>query len=92
MYYVYILQSELNGSYYKGQTNNLARRLAEHNNGEEVATSRYRPWKLVWFATKNSLSEAIILERKLKNITSRDRMEAFIKKYSFMGRGPNEPA
>ncbi|HLC83845.1 MAG TPA: GIY-YIG nuclease family protein, partial [Bacteroidia bacterium] len=45
MYYVYILQSELNDSFYKGCTNDLERRLIEHNSGKEKSTKRYLPWK-----------------------------------------------
>ncbi|HLC83846.1 MAG TPA: GIY-YIG nuclease family protein [Bacteroidia bacterium] len=82
MYYVYILQSELNDSFYKGCTNDLERRLIEHNSGKEKSTKRYLPWKLVWYTTKNSRSEALVLERKLKNITSKERLLSFIKKHS----------
>jgi Predicted endonuclease containing a URI domain len=34
MNYVYILQSELDGSKYTGVTQDLKRRVAEHNNGD----------------------------------------------------------
>ena len=82
MFYVYIIRSLKNGSYYKGFTSELNRRLKEHNAGNSPATARYAPWKLVWFAEKTNRSEAIELERKLKNLTSRSRLEAFIEKYS----------
>jgi putative endonuclease len=72
----------MNGSYYKGITNNLEQRLAEHNSGKEISTSRYKPWKLVWYCEKPSKSEATILERKLKNITSVKRLEDFISRHS----------
>lgn len=82
MYYVYVLESELNNSFYKGCTDNLERRLIEHNSGKEKSTKRYMPWKLIWYTAKNSRSEALVLEKKLKNITSKERMLLFIKKYS----------
>ena len=82
MYYVYILQSELNDSYYKGSTDDVERRFFEHNSGKEKSTSRYKPWKLVWFTAKPTRSEALKLEKKLKNITSRIKLEAFMAKYS----------
>ncbi len=82
MFYVYILRSEKSGSYYKGQTSDLARRIKEHNNGEEKSTSRYVPWVLVWHATVESRSEAVALEKKLKNITGAKRIEDFIKRHS----------
>jgi putative endonuclease len=68
-YYVYILQSRQNYSFYKGSTNDLARRLSEHNDGKEFSTARYLPWDLVWFTRKPSRSEAMVLERKLKNLS-----------------------
>lgn len=86
MYYVYILQSELNSSFYKGSTDNVERRLKEHNSGKEKSTSRYKPWKLVWYTSKNSRAEAYELERKLKNITATKKIIAFIEKY---GGGPD---
>jgi len=67
-FYVYILQSRINDSFYKGSTNDLSRRVQEHNQGKDFATSRYLPWDLVWFGTKPSRAEAFQLERKLKNL------------------------
>jgi hypothetical protein len=37
-FYVYILQSTANDSFYKGSTNNLLRRFKEHNSGMDFAT------------------------------------------------------
>jgi len=80
-YFVYILQSRVNDSFYKGSTNDLTRRLKEHNNGEEKSTFRYRPWDLVWKCEKKNKSEAYRLEMKLKNLSRKKVME-FIDKYS----------
>ncbi|HLP13565.1 MAG TPA: GIY-YIG nuclease family protein [Flavobacteriales bacterium] len=80
MFYVYILESEINGSYYKGHTNDLDDRVRRHNNGEELSTARYAPWKLVWFCKKQTKSEAVVLEAKLKNLSAK-RLRAFIQKY-----------
>jgi putative endonuclease len=82
MFYVYILQSEVNGAYYKGFTSDIRRRLSEHNSGKEKSTSRYVPWQLVWYAEKPTREEAMLLEKKLKNITSKEKLKTFIKKYS----------
>jgi putative endonuclease len=82
MFYVYTLQSTVNNKYYKGQTDNLERRLKEHNNKEEKSTAPFTPWILLWSTSLPTRSEALILERKLKNITSNSRTLQFIKKYS----------
>ena len=81
MWQVYVLYSESAGIYYKGHTKNLSRRIAEHNNGKEPFTRKFVPWRLVWSCDKPSKVEAAMLERKLKNITSHDRLLAFMKKY-----------
>ena len=79
-YFAYILYSEAFDTYYKGQTNNVHDRVRRHNSGQEKATARYRPWKLVWYTEKKSRADATILERKLKNL-SKERIRAFIDKY-----------
>ncbi|MBL7890991.1 MAG: GIY-YIG nuclease family protein [Bacteroidia bacterium] len=81
VYFVYILRSLKNGSFYKGQTNNLQKRLTEHNSGKEKSTARYAPWELAWACSKTYRSEAVILERKLKNITSKSKIEDFIMRH-----------
>jgi putative endonuclease len=78
---VYILYSDRLQGYYIGQTNNVQDRLARHNDGRENYTSKFTPWKLVWFCEKANRNEAMILERKLKNLSKR-RVEEFINKYS----------
>ncbi|MCG9900028.1 MAG: GIY-YIG nuclease family protein [Hydrotalea sp.] len=79
-YWVYILYSERSNRYYIGQTRNITERLARHNAGSENSTAPFRPWLLLWKTAKYSRSEAIILERKLKNL-SRNRIKLFIEKY-----------
>lgn len=66
MYYLYILKSEKNGSLYIGQTNNLKRRLFEHNNGKSEYTNKYRPYILKYYEAYVNEEEAIKRERSLK--------------------------
>lgn len=48
MFWVYILQCA-DGSYYTGHTDNLEKRISEHQAGEsEVYTATRRPVKLAW--------------------------------------------
>ena len=78
--FVYIIQSQKNGSFYKGSTDNLLRRLDQHNNGKDFATRRFLPWNLVWYTLKKDRSEAVTLEMKLKNLSVKRTVE-FISKY-----------
>jgi len=91
MYTVYVLRSEKCGRYYKGQTKDLDRRLREHNNGEEQSTAPYVPWKLVFSVEVASRSAALILERKLKNISSREKMGVFLEKHGNKEEGGSGP-
>ena len=81
MYFTYILYSESINKYYKGHTVNIDARLKRHNKGEANYTSKGIPWKLVLALEKETKSDAMKLERKLKNL-NRERLEAFIVKYS----------
>ena len=45
--FVYVIRSEVDGRFYVGMTENLERRLNEHNNGKTKSTKGYRPWILV---------------------------------------------
>ena len=79
-YFVYILQSEKSGIYYKGQTNNISNRLKNHNRGYVKSTKAHRPWILIFYAKVNTRSEAVIMERKLKNLKSKERLEEWMEK------------
>jgi len=66
-YCVYILRSLADASLYIGQTNDLARRLAQHNNGAGRSYTAGRgPWKLVYQELHQTRSEAMARERFLK--------------------------
>jgi putative endonuclease len=81
MFYVYILFSNSGNRFYIGQTNNVEARIARHNAKTEASTSPFAPWKLLLTLEKPTQGEAMILERKLKNLNS-DDLRKFILKYS----------
>ena len=80
MFYVYILFSENHGRYYIGQTNDLTNRLYRHNSGMEKSTSPFIPWRMIGSIEKGTRSEAMILEKKLKNLNTED-LKKFILKH-----------
>jgi putative endonuclease len=86
-YYVYILFSEKLGKFYTGQTQNLSDRIRRHNNGQETFTSKGVPWELVFCTEVNSRSEALKLEKKIKNFRSQQRINEFIEQEISEGRG-----
>ena len=67
MYYIYILLNKINGQIYTGSTNDLRRRVQEHNDGREISTKRYRPWILYYYEAYSTESLARLREKRLKN-------------------------
>ncbi|TAM93078.1 MAG: GIY-YIG nuclease family protein [Chitinophagaceae bacterium] len=65
-FYVYILQSEKDGTFYKGVTSDFEARLRTHNLGGNVSTKSRRPWKMIYLHAFDSQSEALKEERRLK--------------------------
>jgi putative endonuclease len=81
MNYTYILYSKSFDKYFIGQTNDVDSRLKRHNSGYVNYTKSYMPWELVLSIEKETRSEAMKLERKLKNL-NREKLQKFIAKYS----------
>jgi len=67
MFYVYIIRSLKNNRNYIGSTNNLKRRLKEHNTGQSKYTSLTRPFKLIHSEEFNNRSDAVKRELFLKS-------------------------
>ena len=80
MYFVYILQSLKDNSYYIGYTGNIKNRLYEHNYGRTGYTKLKRPWKVVYKEEYNTEKEAINRERYLKKIKNRNYLEYLVRK------------
>jgi putative endonuclease len=70
MYYVYILLMN-NKKLYKGFSNDLKRRLEEHENGLVKSTRHKRPIKLIYYEVYCLKSDAQRRERFLKTTEGR---------------------
>ena len=79
LYYVYILRCNDN-SLYTGITNDLERRVNEHNDGmlPDAYTFKRRPVVMEWFQDSTEPNQAIYFEKKLKR-WSKAKKEALIK-------------
>ena len=66
-FFVYILQSMKDFSFYIGQCAELDQRMSKHADGFSKYTASKRPWRLVYFEMFQTRSEAIIREKQLKS-------------------------
>ena len=66
LYYVYIIYSQSLERYYVGSTEDVERRLQQHNAGRSKSTRAGVPWKLVHTESFATRSDAIVRERKIK--------------------------
>ena len=80
MFYVYILYSASSDKYYVGYTDNIERRLLEHNSSERTTyTSKHRPWILKkCIELDGSRSFAMKIEKAIKKLKSRVLLEKII--------------
>jgi len=75
MYYVYILKSIKTGEFYKGITNDLERRLLEHNSGKNFSTKGKRPWKMIYYEECSDRIEARRKEKYFKSGFGRELLK-----------------
>jgi len=62
MWYVYVLESLKDGKWYTGSTDDLKRRLKEHQKGHVEATRNRRPLKLLYYEA--CINEKTTIERE----------------------------
>ena len=80
MYYVYILRSLKNGRLYTGSTNDLERRLKEHNLGLSKYTKSTKPFRLIHYENFESRSKAIKREKYFKTGKGREELQSIVDK------------
>lgn len=80
-YYVYILQSQKDSSFYIGYTTDLIKRFKQHNKGESQATKSFRPYKLIFYESFLDRIDAKNREIYLKSGYGRKTINNLLKKY-----------
>ena len=81
-YYVYILQSQTDDSYYIGTTNDLSDRIERHNQGRSKYTKHRRPWELVYVEEHSDRSSAMKREYAVKRRKSKDYITKLIREFN----------
>ena len=83
MHIVYVLENQNDESWYIGQTDNLARRLQEHNSGSGARTTRIKEgkWKLIYAEAYCDKQDALGREKFLKGGSGRKYLQRQLVHY-----------
>lgn len=65
-WYVYVLRSTKDDQFYVGSTNDLKRRLQQHQRGENTSTAKRLPLELLYFEGHRSKNDALRREKYFK--------------------------
>ena len=80
-YYVYVLLSEKDGNFYIGYTDDLKKRLDEHNKGRVPSTRNRNPLILIYYEAGLNQKDAIRREKKLKTTWGQRYIKSRLKEY-----------
>lgn len=75
MYHIYIIESLTSKKYYIGCTDNIERRLTEHNKGLSKYTKNKGPWVLKYTEEYSLLVDARNREKQIKSWKKRKSIE-----------------
>ncbi len=78
MFYIYVLRSVNFKKSYVGHTDNIERRLKEHNSGKNIFTNKYKPWNIIHKEEFIGLSQAIMREKFFKSKSGRKYLKTKI--------------
>ena len=79
MYTVYILHSGKDNKRYVGFTDNLERRLTEHNSGKVKSTKHRKPLQLIYSEQFKDKIDAMNREKFFKTHSGRDFLDSIGK-------------
>ena len=77
-YFVYAIKSEKDGRVYVGFSENVHRRLKEHNSGKTKSTKGYRPWKLIFTKECETRIQARELEKYYKSGIGKEKLKKMV--------------
>jgi len=82
VYYVYVLESLKDHSFYIGQCDCLDKRMSKHFDGMSRYTASKRPLRLRYFEVLPTRSDAIKRERQIKGYKSRKYIQSLIDNWA----------
>jgi len=82
-HYIYVIESVKNCNLYIGYTNNLRKRIKEHNRGLNFSTKPYMPWQLIHYEVYLNENDAKRRERYLKTNQGSRLLKRMLKEYFY---------
>lgn len=79
MIFVYAIYSLENNRIYVGQTENIEKRLKEHNSGQTRSTKPYIPWELFYQEHCENRADARLREIYLKHGIGKDKLKLLLQ-------------
>lgn len=83
-YYVYVLESIKDSDLYIGYSQDLRKRLKEHNQGLNFSTKPYLPWKLIYYEACLNQEDAKRKEKYFKTSQGRRLLRRRLKKHFYL--------
>lgn len=80
-YYVYVLQSLKTNWIYVGSTNDLRQRFKSHNDGENLSTKGYKPFKLIFYEAYLDKKDALRREEYFKTTKGKTTLKTMLKEF-----------
>ena len=76
MFTVYVLRSKIDNQRYICFTDDIERRILEHNSGKVKSTKRRKPLELIYFEKYENKSEAMRREKYFKTHSGRNFLDS----------------
>ena len=81
MYFVYLLMSQKDNECYVGSTEDIERRLEDHNSGKVPSTANRRPLELIYYEAYTDKRDALGREKFLKSGSGKRYLKKQLKYY-----------
>ncbi|KKW46695.1 MAG: GIY-YIG nuclease superfamily protein [Parcubacteria group bacterium GW2011_GWB1_56_8] len=81
MYYTYVIGSRKSGYWYTGSTNDLRKRLKQHNEGKSTWTKNRTPWDLVYYEACRNEDDARSREKYLKSGSGKRYLKSRLRRF-----------
>ena len=78
-FHTYVLKSQSTGRFYIGHTENLTKRIFEHNNNRTPSIKNRGPWELFYSESFETRAQAAGRERQLKKMKSHTYIESLAR-------------